>query len=194
VRGETRKEKNMRQYAILFACPPLGPKERLAKAIQEEEVPPDTEIHFDCKIPSGRIKAGGVRYLEKGDNLFGPARIAFLSLPRIVNTPAATPWRIVDHRDTPGYTEIMGCPYSIAGDDERWTVAHILGDGTTNRGKSLANAEFLVNAVNAHEGLLAACEKVLRIVEPLDDHERWSRAVCRILRSAIVKAKGENHA
>ena len=44
--------------------------------------------------------------------------------------------------------------------------------------------------IAAAPDMLEALEKVLRIVEPLDDPQRWGGCVCKILRDAIAKAEG----
>ena len=69
-------------------------------------------------------------------------------------------------------------------------VAESFADEAVN----LANAEFIIRAVNSHDGLLAACE----VAKVLLDEMGWiseDTEVCELvkqLRAAIAKAKGED--
>ena len=102
-------------------------------------------------------------------------------------------WQAWDEFVQPLRDEIGADPTSIAYDPDvqYWFLPGRPGAGLGPLGLTLPRwfVRRMNRLIKDRRALLTACKKTLRIVEPLDDPERWGGVVCKILRDAIAKAE-----
>ena len=79
----------------------------------------------------------------------------------------------------------------IAGKSKPFTcrrIARLEASHYTPHDVCVANAAFIVRAVNAHDDLLAACKNAMEVLEPFNAEGTWEEAIAP-MRAAIAKAE-----
>ncbi len=105
------------------------------------------------------------------------------------------------HTPTPWTLKPNGVAFNLWSDDRTNSFCMLVGYRGQPEGEHTANSEFIARACNAHEKLLAACEKAEEAIEDRMDNAsdpealaRWQKQCKRagaLCRAAIAEANGE---